>query len=99
MFTTIAFWMLFTKNGKFLNFMGYSYFVLFTLVAISLFYFSKKLIKTLGRLSSGVKNSENSHEILLKRMIIVFTITYGCRAFYNLFMGHYYVIVDSYFAR
>jgi len=86
-------------SDVFIDFMGYGYFFLFGFLAISLIFFSTKLIRTLERLKGGKSATENSHEVLLKRMIIIFTITYTVRALYNCMQGHYYLFIPSYFSR
>ena len=71
------------NDNFFIDFVGYGYLLIFTVLALSLTYFSNRLIKTLGRLSGGKDDSTNSHEVLLRQMILIFTVTYGLRAVYN----------------
>jgi hypothetical protein len=87
------------EDNFFIDFTGYGFFVIFTFLACSLVFFSHKLIKTLSRLSGGKEDSENSHEVLLKKMILIFTITYFARAIYNIMQGHYYLFIPSFFTR
>ena len=67
-------------------------------LAISLIYFARKLLKTLNKMKNP-EDPASENEKMLRNMTVMFAVTYGVRAVYSAFQGQYWRIISSYVAR